>query len=598
MADLNKTPGNLNANKKGIAPIPGESAAKAAGKDLVRQRMGKPQASDEQVKAYMNRMGDDEGGARMRQETITPGMVDDVDFLNGIADSMGMETVVLSQVQFTPELINEIKPAIAKKFGIIPVRSTETDLWLALSDPHNVQALDDLARITNKQIHGMVAHTEEVERYLKKFYEAQDYSNLYSSMTEKDEPTGYEKKYEEISLTDGGGAENTQPRVVQYVDLIFRRAVHDRASDIHIEPSRRGVTIRLRIDGVLHEIPSPPAKWQNAIISRLKVMAGMDLAEKRVPLDGRIRLNMPGKKLDLRCSTLPTIFGESMVMRILDQSSVMMGLEDVGFLPSSIKTFHELIRSPNGVILMTGPTGSGKTTTLYAALGVLNTPDHKLVTLEDPVEYMIPGINQIQINQEIGLNFAAGLKAVLRQSPDIILVGEIRDSETAENAIRAALTGHLVFSTLHTNDAPSSTVRLIDMGVKPYLVASSLQAAIAQRLVRRICSGCKSSYHPPREAIVEMGYNPDDYADADFFHGKGCERCSHGGYRGRTAIHEIMVMNPDLRRRVIRSEPASRLKKAAIGYGMATLRMNGFEKCMLGSTTIEEIMRITAADEG
>ena len=599
MADLRKNSSNPNPSPKGIPPLTHEAAAKAGtGKDLVTQRnMGKmPGFSDEQMKSYMNRLGDNESATRMRQEMVTPDLVDQGDLLDAIARHKGMEKVILSEIEITPELIKEIPSNLAKKYGIVPVRSTPTEIWLALSDPDNVQALDDLARFTGKHVHPMVALEEDIERAMARYYEKQDYSNLYGSMTEKDEPNSYERKYEEINI-DEGTAESNQPRVVQYVDLIFKRAVHDRASDIHIEPHRRGVTIRFRVDGVLHEVPSPPSKWQNAIISRLKVMAGMDLAEKRVPLDGRIRLTLPGKKLDLRCSTLPTIFGESMVMRILDQSSVMMGLEDVGFLPSSTRIFHELIRAPNGVILMTGPTGSGKTTTLYAALGVLNTPDHKLVTLEDPVEYMIPGINQIQINQEIGLNFAAGLKAVLRQSPDIILVGEIRDSETAENAIRAALTGHLVFSTLHTNDAPSSTVRLIDMGVKPYLVASSLQAAIAQRLVRRICGACKTAYHPPAEAITEMGYNPEDYRDTDFFHGRGCERCNQGGYRGRTAIHEIMVMNPDLRRRVIRSEPSSRLKKAAVGYGMQTLRMNGFEKCILGGTTLEEVMRITAADE-
>jgi type IV pilus assembly protein PilB len=274
----------------------------------------------------------------------------------------------------------------------------------------------------------------------------------------------------------------------------------------------------------------------------------------------------------------------------------MMGLSDVGFLPRSIATFKRLIKSPNGVILMTGPTGSGKTTTLYAALGELNTPEEKLVTLEDPVEYQIPGINQIQINHEIGLDFARGLRSLLRQSPDVILVGEIRDLETAENAIRAALTGHLVFSTLHTNDAPSATTRLIDMGIKPYLVASSLQAAIAQRLVRRICGACKEAYRPPAEAIIEMGNDPDEFHDRDFFRGRGCERCGQGGYRGRTAIHEIMVMDTELRRRVIRSEPATRLKRVAVAHGMHTLRMDGWEKCLLGQTTLEEVMRITQND--
>ncbi len=333
----------------------------------------------------------------------------------------------------------------------------------------------------------------------------------------------------------------------------------------------------------------PPRKWQAAIIARLKVLAGMDIAEKRIPLDGRIKLNIPGKKLDLRVSSLPTVFGESIVMRILDQSSVMMGLEDVGFLSDTIKTFNQLIKSPNGVILMTGPTGSGKTTTLYAALGVLNTPEHKLMTLEDPIEYQIAGINQVQIHADIGLTFPVGLRSLLRQSPDVILVGEIRDLETAENAIRAALTGHLVFSTLHTNDAASATSRLIDMGVKPYLVASSVQAIIAQRLVRRICSNCKEAYTSKPEEFAIIGYNPEEYEGVQLFKGKGCERCNNTGFRGRTAIHEIMVMDSEIRRRVIRSEAATRIKRYAVSKGMRTLRKDGFEKSLLGWTTFTEI---------
>ena len=583
------------AGKRPSPVPPSEVAAKSGGRDLAKLPGRSVKGIDEKlIEQWMGQVSQGgESAARMQPDAITPELMYDEDLLEAFAADQGMETIDLNQVAFSPELIETIPVDVARKYGIVPVKFDAHEIWLALSDPHDVQALDDLERILGKRIHGMVAALDDIERVLRKYYEIEDYKMLYEDMAESDDP-GLQRKWDELDLSEQGEVE--QPAVVKFVDLIFRSAVHERASDIHIEPAKNGLTIRFRIDGVLQEVPSPPRKWQNAIISRLKVLSGMDLAEKRIPLDGRIRLTMPDKKLDLRVSTLPTIFGESVVMRILDQSQVMMGLEDVGFLPHSIKIFTELIKSPNGVILMTGPTGSGKTTTLYAALGVLNTPEEKLVTLEDPVEYQIPGINQIQINQDIGLDFALGLRALLRQDPDVIMVGEIRDMETAENAIRAALTGHLVFSTLHTNDAPSSTVRLIDMGIKPYLVASSLQAAIAQRLIRRNCNSCKVAYRPPDEAIDEVGLDPADYAEAEFFHGAGCERCGQSGYRGRTAIHEIMVMDSELRRRVIRSEPATRLKKVAVAKGMRSLRLDGWEKVLLGVTTLEEVMRITQGD--
>jgi type II secretory ATPase GspE/PulE/Tfp pilus assembly ATPase PilB-like protein len=555
----------------------------------------KPISTDALTKQWMDLVKEKEGASRLRQDHVS-GLDAPVDVLDAIAAEAGMEKIRLSQVDFTAELLEQISPEIASRYGVVPVRYTADEIWVAVSDPHNVQALDELSiLLRNKRVHGMVAMSDEIDRALRKHYTGDEYKNIYEEMSVSDDPGSLDKKYEELDLTEKPADE--QRASVKFVDKLFQKAVHERASDIHLEPTKAGLTIRFRIDGVLQEVTSPLKKWMNMIISRIKVMAGMDLAEKRIPLDGRIRLNLPDKKLDLRVSTLPTIFGESIVMRLLDPSSVMMGLEDVGFLPESIATFKEMIKSPNGVILMTGPTGSGKTTTLYAALGVLNTPENKLMTLEDPVEYQIPGIVQIQINNEIELGFPRGLRAILRQSPDIILVGEIRDAETAENAIRAALTGHLVFSTLHTNDAPSSTVRLIDMGIKPYLVASSLQAAIAQRLVRRLCPGCKAAHRPKPEVIAEAGYNPDDFIDTDFFVGEGCERCGKTGYRGRTAIHEIMVMDADLRRRVIRSESASRLKKAAMGKGMETLRDDGWKKAVLGQTSIEEVLRVTGADE-
>lgn len=570
-----------------------EDAAKTPDRNAVQRTGGAP-GSAAMSKQWIELVRGKEGAAKLRAEGVS-GLENPDEVLDAIAADAGMEKVKLSKIEFTQDLVEQITPQVAKRYGVVPVRYTEDEIWLALSDPHNVRTLDELQILLSKRVHGMVAMADEIERTIEWLYSTGDYTRIYETMTESDQDQFDKNRWDQVTISET--ASEDQPAVVQFVDLLFKKAVHERASDIHVEPAKNGLTIRFRIDGVLQEVPSPPRKWQNSIISRIKVLSGMDLAEKRVPLDGRIRLTLPEKRLDLRVSTLPTIFGESVVMRLLDPTSVMMGLEDVGFLPESIETFKRLIKSPNGVILMTGPTGSGKTTTLYAALGVLNTPENKLMTLEDPVEYQIPGIVQIQINQEIGLGFPQGLRAILRQSPDIILVGEIRDSETAENAIRAALTGHLVFSTLHTNDAPSSTVRLIDMGIKPYLVASSTQAVIAQRLVRRICSSCKQPYRPPTEVITEAGYDPDVYGNVDFYRGEGCERCNRSGYRGRTAIHEIMVMDADLRRRVIRSESASRIKKAAVAKGMSTLRDDGWKKAVLGQTTIEEVLRVTAADE-
>jgi len=543
---------------------------------------------DDMLKIAMSKLNN-ESAVSLKHSLIAMNLVTEEDILDAVASDMGMQRVDLSTVEFTPELLDEITPDVAKRYEVIPIKSDEDELWLALSDPSNVQAIDDLSRVLGKRIYGMIAGEEELQKAIRKYYEADEYHDMYEELSESENP-GDQYDDDQLAVSQEATGDES-PLVVRYVDMMFKQAVHERASDIHIEPTRMGLVIRIRVDGVLQEIPSPPKAWVNAIIGRLKVLAGMDLAEKRIPLDGRIKLNIPGRKLDLRVSSLPTIFGESIVMRILDQSSVIMGLEDVGFLPDNVKLFNNLIKTPNGVILMTGPTGSGKTTTLYAALGVLNTPEHKLMTLEDPIEYMISGINQVQINAEIGLTFPLGLRALLRQSPDVILVGEIRDMETAENAIRAALTGHLVFSTLHTNDAPSAATRLVDMNVKPYLVASSVQAIIAQRLVRRICGNCKYSYIPEPSEFGLVGYNPEEYEGVEFFKGKGCERCNHSGSRGRTAIHEIMVSSSEIRRRIIRNEAATRLKRFAVTQGMRTLRMDGFEKCLLGQTTFEEVYK-------
>ena len=538
---------------------------------------------------------ENESAATLKHALVQQGIVRPDDILDALAANLGYEKINLRDLTVTPDLVQQIEARHALKYKVFPVAYDDQTLSVALSDPLNIQTTDDLERIYHKRIIPVISNEDDIVRYLRSYYESSDISTMYQDAA--DEAVTEEARKEEedyFSTVDASvGTTEEMPAIVRFVDLMFKQAVHDRASDIHVEPNKTGVTIRFRIDGVLHEVPAPPKRWQNMIISRLKVLSGMDLAEKRIPLDGRIKLNVPDKKLDVRVSSIPTVFGESIVMRILDQASVLMGLEDVGFLPDSVRVFKELIKTPNGVILLTGPTGSGKTTTLYSALATINNAETKIVTIEDPVEYMLDGINQVQVNKEIGLDFGMGLRSILRQSPDVIMVGEMRDLEPAEIGIRAALTGHLVFSTLHTNDAPSAVIRLIDMGIKPFLVASSIQAVIAQRLVRKICNNCKVKYKATAEEIQSAGYDPLEYADHEFSKGAGCDRCGDSGYRGRTAIHEIFVNDPELRQLIMRVEPTSKVKRLAVKKGMRTLRMDGWEKALLGQTTIQEIMRIT-----
>jgi len=534
----------------------------------------------------------------IKDAVVKANLMEEEDFIDLLADGLHMQKVDLNKVEVTKDLLALIDKKVAREYKIFPVRfDEETDtIYVAVADPLNIQVQDDLERILRRSVVPMIARDDLIERFYKRYYEGDEITRAFQDATDQmhaAEGQGGVLDYGTVEVDEDANV----PPVVRFVDLIFKHAVHDRASDIHIEPTRLGVTIRFRIDGVCHEVPSPPKRWQNAIISRLKVLSGMDLAEKRIPQDGRIKLNLGDKKLDLRVSALPAIYGESVVMRILDQSSVILGLEDVGFLPDNIDIFQSLIKSPSGVILMTGPTGSGKTTTLYSALSQLNTPERKIVTIENPVEYMLEGVNQIQVNEEVDLTFTTGLRSILRQSPDVILVGEIRDTETAEIGIRAALTGHLVFSTLHTNDAPSATTRLIDMGVKPFLVASSIQAVIAQRLLRVLCQHCKRSVACDPRELEGIGATDEQLAEGVHINEPaGCDRCSGNGYRGRTAIHEIFVMSPQLRQMVIRNEPSSRQKRVAVHNGMRTLRMDGWKKVVLGQTSYEELNRVTAAD--
>jgi general secretion pathway protein E/type IV pilus assembly protein PilB len=380
------------------------------------------------------------------------------------------------------------------------------------------------------------------------------------------------------------------------VNTVIVEAYKSRASDIHMEPLAKEFRLRYRIDGVLHEVSGPPKKLQNPIISRLKIMAGMSISEKRVPQDGRIQVNVDGKSIDLRVSCLPTNNGESIVMRILDKEGLKLGLDQLGFFPDDQMIFEQLIGLPDGIILVTGPTGSGKTTTLYSSLHYINRPDRKIITVEDPVEYVMSGINQVQVNNTVGLTFAEALRSMLRQSPNVVMLGEIRDMETASIAINASLTGHLVFSTLHTNDAASATTRLIDIGVQPFLVASSARAFMAQRLVRRLCQHCKQPYEPTQSEIRTLGLDKQDLSQANFLHGRGCSKCS-GGYRGRFGIYEIFVADDEIRKMIYEKSTATTLKNAAIRKGMRTLRADGIRKALAGLTTPEEVISSTVSDD-
>ena len=554
--------------------------------------------NEEMIDEIMKERAKTEAGTSLKSTLIQKGLVREEDIMDAIAEEMGLEKVELSKMPVTKDLLEIVPIKMAKQYKVFPVREDDDCVYVALSDPLNIEITDDLERLLQKRVVGMIASEAEIERMIAKYYEGNEILDTFNEVAKevKTETGMYDDGYDEVDL-DSDLDQEELPAVVKFVDLIFKQAVHERASDIHIEPAKTVTNIRFRVDGVLHECPSPPKRWERAILSRLKVLSRMDLAEKRVPQDGRIKLTMPDKKLDLRVSSLPAIYGESIVMRILDQDSVLLGLEDVGFTEYHVEIFTKLITSPTGIILMTGPTGSGKTTTLYAALGDLNTPEKKLITIEDPVEYMLEGVIQVQVNPSADVTFSTGLRAMLRQSPDVILVGEIRDRETAEIAIRAALTGHLVFSTLHTNDASTAPVRLIDMDVKPYLVASSMSAAIAQRLVRRICGHCKTEYTPSAEEITDIGHDPNEYVDTPFYMGKGCERCGQSGYRGRTAIHEIFIPDQELKQLILRAAPKTKLAAVAEKNGMKFLRDDGFAKVLRGDTTIPEVLRVAGADE-
>ncbi len=516
-----------------------------------------------------------------------------IDLLKALATQFGMETISLKDLAIEKEIIDSIPPSVARRYHVVPVQRNETALTVALGDPFDVETLDSLRYILKTNVDGMVAAPEEIEGALDHYYPRsdEDMEQLWSDMKQDSEGAATLIS----SDADESASESDEP-IIKLVNLIIVEAFRRRASDIHLEPLEKKFRVRYRIDGVLQEMESPPRRLQAAIISRVKIMANMSIAEKRLPQDGRIQINVMNRDLDLRVSVLPANHGETIVMRILDKSSMLLGLPQLGFFSDDQQTFERLIKLSDGILLVTGPTGSGKTTTLYACLNTINKSDRKIITVEDPVEYQLSGINQVQIRADIKMTFSAALRSILRQAPNIIMIGEIRDQETAEIAVNASLTGHLVFSTLHTNDAPSAVTRLIDIGVKPFLVASSIRAIMAQRLVRRICPKCKEEHQPTDTELNLLGAAASQVMEGQLFRGRGCSDCADTGYRGRLGIYEIFVLDDAVRHMINDQVSATELRNEARRLGMRTLREDGLRKAVAGHTTLEEVFRVTMGD--
>ena len=532
------------------------------------------------------------GEILVEMEAVSPRQITEA-----LGKQFEMTMVDLRSIQIPAELIELIPVALAKEHNIIPVDQKSGCVTIATSDPLDLYALDNLRFILNREIECVLAPSDEIEQAIKKYYGIQE-STVDSMLQEFTESDITFVEDDSTELSEGEKTDAEDAPVIKLVTLIIGEAVRARASDIHIEPLETKLRIRYRVDGVCHEVDSPPKRLQGPIISRIKIMADMDIAEKRRPQDGRIRISLMGRELDLRVSCLPANHGESVVMRILDKESLLLGITDMGFEEVDYKRFTRIIKRPNGILLVTGPTGSGKTTTLYGALSELNKPDRKIITAEDPVEYHLSGVNQCLVKREIGLTFPRILRAMMRQAPDIILVGEIRDHETAEIAIQAALTGHLVFSTLHTNDAPSAITRLIDMSVPPFLVASSIQAVMGQRLVRVLCPKCKEPYEYDKGMLQAIGMKPEVVKGVTLYHDVGCEECKGVGFKGRLGIFELMEMDHALREMAFTKTPYNILRRQAINSGMTTLQEDGARKVLKGITTVEEIIKLTHEAKG
>jgi type IV pilus assembly protein PilB len=518
---------------------------------------------------------------------IDLGLVKEQDLMAALAAQVGLKFVDLGSTPVDPVAAALIPENVARRYHALPIGYEDSKLVVVTADPANLFALDDIRTITGMDVQAAVATAGDIEQAIRKYahFDQSAEQMATEAAMALDVSDELETELSSAAVEDGP--------IVKMVNLLITQAIRDRASDIHIEPTDRDVRIRYRVDGVLHEVMRSPRNIQAGLISRLKIMADINIAERRIPQDGRVSLTASGKNVDLRLATLPTVFGEKVVIRILDKSSVLMKLEDLGFLESAFRHFQAAYTKPYGAILVTGPTGSGKSTTLYAALNIINKVDRNIITVEDPVEYRLPGINQIQVNPKAGLTFASALRSILRADPDVILIGEIRDHETALIAIEAALTGHLVLSTLHTNDAPSSVARLVEMGVETYLVANAIDCVVAQRLARKICSRCRQAYRPEKTDLQEAGF-PDDMFDdiGELFRPVGCSICAKTGYRGRIGLYEVMPITEEIERMTVERASSDEVRRSARRDGMVTLREDGLEKVRLGVTSIEEVLRV------
>jgi type IV pilus assembly protein PilB len=511
-----------------------------------------------------------------------------------------MRVANLEDVKPAPEAVKLVMKNIAEMYKLVPLTYENDVLTVAMSDPNNMQAMDDLRNLLGiKQVNPVLAPPKQIQTLLTKAYSTEkeeSIGGLIAALEASD--VGWSSMGRENSIDIAALEEMAAAAPVRkLINMVLLMGIRDHASDIHFEPFEDEYKMRYRCDGVLYEMVPPPRHLATAIASRIKVMANLDIAERRLPQDGRIELNVGGNPVDMRVSVLPTLFGESVVIRVLDRTNVGLSLDRIGMPPDILAQFRALIKKPNGIILVTGPTGSGKTTTLYSALSELNDIDTKIITTEDPVEYEIDGIVQCPINHEIDVTFASALRAILRQDPDVILVGEIRDLETAQIGIQASLTGHMVFSTLHTNDAPSSVTRLRDMGVEPFLITATVEAIQAQRLVRRICTNCKTEYEPTREQLIELNMPPDQLKGRPFFYGEGCEKCNNLGFKGRTGLYELLIMNDDLRDMVSRGASTDSIRQYTRKLGMPGLRESGLRALFAGTTTLDEVVRETVTED-
>jgi type IV pilus assembly protein PilB len=534
-------------------------------------------------------------GDSLLQVLVKKGYAPQDKVLRAFANMLELPYLELTDYSIEEDAARLISKETAFKHRVLPVFRIGNVLTLAMSDPGDVTVIDLVRRETGMEIEPAVSSEEEILATLEQhFGPAGNYDSSISEVIDQIEEEEQEEESESTAPDQLAKMAEDAP-VIKLVNLIVAQAIRDGASDIHIEPEENLLRVRNRIDGVLHEAFSPPKKLQAAITSRIKILSNLDIAETRVPQDGRFQIKFDRREVDIRVSTLPTVYGENIVMRILDKGSLLINLEDLGLVDDLLPRFKNLLTSAYGIILVTGPTGSGKTTTLYSALQSMNTPDKNIITIEDPVEYRLPLIRQSQVNHKAGLTFATGLRSILRQDPDIVMVGEIRDSETAKTAVEAALTGHLVLSTLHTNDAPGALPRLTEMGVEPFLVASATIGVIAQRLVRRLCEKCKEAYRPKRVMLEELGFNPSE-REWVFYRGKGCQHCKQTGYKGRLGIYEIMTVSEEIRELTTRGESSDKIKKAALRAGMRPLRHDGFMKALRGWTSVEEVVRVTNLD--